>query len=171
MFPISWIDNLVLEHLPYSVHPIELGHIFQGPLPKGASLTQAWNYWAPVWSPNFFKRGLTMAVFHFEAKIPSLSDTFIIFVMVEITAGRICFSREVGIGSLSHDLVAIPFIIFFTSSSKTSLNWHSTSFGIVVDFLGSYFRRCPKESLIFWILCMKKSAKLFANSSSNSKSG
>ena len=53
-----------------------------------------------------------MAVFQFEAKIPSLSDMFIIFVMVEITAGRICFSREVGIGSLSHDLVVIPFIIF-----------------------------------------------------------
>ena len=81
-----------------------------------------------------------MAVFQFEVKIPSLSDTFIIFVMVEITAGRIGFSREVDIGPLSHDLVAIPFIIFFTSSSETSLNCLSTSLSLVVDFLGSYFR-------------------------------
>ena len=80
-----------------------------------------------------------MAVFQFEAKIPSLSDMFIIFAMVEITAGRICFSREVGIRSLSHDLVAIPFIILFASSSETSLNCLSTFFGLVIDFLGSYF--------------------------------
>ena len=64
----------------------------------------------------------TSAVFQFEAKIPSLSDMFIIFVLVEITAGRICFSKEVGNGLLLHDLVAIPFIMFLTSSSETSLN-------------------------------------------------
>ena len=81
-----------------------------------------------------------MAVFQFEAKIPSLSDMFIIFVMVEITACGICFSREVGIASLLHDLVAIPFIIFFTLSSETSLNCLSTSLNLVVDFLGSYFK-------------------------------
>ena len=80
-----------------------------------------------------------MAVIQFEAKIPSLGDTFIIFVTVGITAGRICFSREVGIGSLSHDLVAIPFIIFFTSFSETSPELFSTSFGLIIDFLGSHF--------------------------------
>ena len=77
-----------------------------------------------------------MAVFQLEVKIPSLSDTFIIFVKIEITAGRICFSREVGIGPLSHNLVAIPFIIFLTSSSETSLNCLSNSLGLVVDLLG-----------------------------------
>ena len=81
-----------------------------------------------------------MAVFQFEAQIPSLIDTFIILIMVEITAGRICLSRDVGIGSLSHDLVAIFFIIFFTSSSETTLNCICTSLSLVVDFLGSYFR-------------------------------
>ena len=84
-----------------------------------------------------------MAVFQFEAKIPSLSDTFIIFVMVEITPGRICFNREVGIGSVSHDLVATPFIILFTSSSETSLNCLSTSLGLVIYRL---------SWIIFWII-------------------
>ena len=81
-----------------------------------------------------------MGVFQFEAKIPSFSDMFIIIVMLGITAGRICFSREVGTGSLSHTLVANPFITFLTASSETSLNWLSTSLSLVVEVLGSYFR-------------------------------
>ena len=39
--PCIQIVNLILEHFPYSVHPAELVHIFQGPLPRRASLTQA----------------------------------------------------------------------------------------------------------------------------------
>ena len=64
-----------------------------------------------------------MAVLQFEAKIPSLSGTVIIFGFVEITAGRISFSREVGTGSHLYNLVAIPFIIYITSSSEISLNF------------------------------------------------
>ena len=111
-----------------------------------------------------------MAVFQIEAKIPSPSDRFIIFIMVEITAGRICFSGEVGIGSLSHDLVAIPFITFLTSSSETFLDCLITSLGLVVDLLWLYLCDIPENLFIFCIFCVKKSEKSFANSSSDSAS-
>ena len=69
--------------------------------------------------------------------------------MVKIMAGRICFSREVDIGSFSHDLVAIPFIIFLTSSSETSLNCLITSLGLVVDLFRSYLGDVPENLLSF----------------------
>ena len=147
--PCRLIGNLIWEHLPDSVHPVELVHIFQGPLPRRASLTQAWNCWVPTGVPVFFSEEAWQWQSSTCSKIPSLSDTFSIFIMVEITAGRICFSREVGIGSLLYDLVAIPLIIFLTSSSETSLNCLSTSLGLVVDLLGSILCDVPENLLSF----------------------
>ena len=112
--------------------------------------------------------GLMMAFFQDWRKDPLNSDLLIIFVHVLSRIHLNSIRKFMLQGSTSHVVFFMLFSIFRVSSSLIGLNW--------VRFLhfydgGVYNFDCWNWDLIFSILSMKKSAKLFANSSWDEQSG
>ena len=97
-------------------------------------------------------------------KALSVSDLFISLVIIPIISGTIFLNRSVGIGSVSQDLVFIALIILITSSSVTGVG---LSRGVILSSDGSYLGCPSKLDLIFSIFSMKRSANIFAKSSSH----
>ena len=63
-----------------------------------------------------------IATFQDDAKIPCSKEMLMIFANDGARAGRISFSKDVGIASLSQLLVGIPHIMHTTSSGDTAIN-------------------------------------------------
>ena len=97
-------------------------------------------------------------------KAPSVSDLFMSLVIVSIISGTIVLNRLAGTESVSQVLVFIALIILITSSSVSGVRLNR---GVNLSSDGSYLG-CPcKLDLIFSIFSIKKSANIFAKSSSD----
>ena len=97
-------------------------------------------------------------------KAPSVSDLFISLVIISTIYGTIFLNRLVGIGSVSQVLVFIALMVLITSSSVTGVRLNR---GVILSSDGSYLGCPSKLDLIFSIFSMKKSANIFAKSSSD----
>jgi len=71
---------------------------------------------------DFLRREFTWACLKWEGNTPELSDTFIIMVIGTISMWRQDFSRNLGIGSSSQDLLGDDKISLATSVSEAGLN-------------------------------------------------
>ena len=116
------------------------------------------DYWLPYIfdvissRPIFFSNGLITAVFLCLEKIPCSNEVLTILVIGSITEGSISFSSFIGIGSISHDFVFIPKMIFVTSLVLSGSNAEKVG---ALPCGTEYFEWVSKLSVMDCILFIK----------------
>ena len=113
-------------------------------------------------NPAFFRMGLMITTFHKSVNTPYCREILAIHDNTGASSGSISFKSDVGIASLSHDLVGILLTSQTISSVETGLKESKLAFagpcGLKIGYVSKLFQ-------IFLIFSIKKSANSLANCS------